>query len=233
MKIISSILFSALIASTSNVAMANTVTIDFTGFVENFMDFRNILNGSLQATSNDPVTGEMVPGEYVSGVLSFVDGKIDGNPSLSEGDYSYSNGEIRIQLDTSIGVFDTGSNSPGGLIHTTNDDIQNGDYISISSSVEGGPQPENQYLSNMSFWMQDMPSGTHDAIDSDALPGMLVPSDWDLIYLSVSGNNTDYQMYDFKVTITSASVSAIPLPASVWLFCSGVIGLLGVSKRRI
>lgn len=36
----------------------------------------------------------------------------------------------------------------------------------------------------------------------------------------------------FAFNATSLSVNPVPIPASVWLFCSGLIGLIGIAKRR-
>ena len=34
------------------------------------------------------------------------------------------------------------------------------------------------------------------------------------------------------ITVSSATVSAIPIPASVWLFGSGMLGLVGIARRK-
>ncbi len=39
----------------------------------------------------------------------------------------------------------------------------------------------------------------------------------------------DGYVYDFDI---AASVSSVPVPAAVWLFGSGLLGLLGVAKRK-
>lgn len=33
-------------------------------------------------------------------------------------------------------------------------------------------------------------------------------------------------------TVQTGQVVDVPIPASVWLFCSGLIGLIGISRRR-
>jgi len=46
---------------------------------------------------------------------------------------------------------------------------------------------------------------------------------------SFSGNSpTNYSM-----TITSTGIPAVPVPAAVWLFGSGLLGLIGVARRRV
>lgn len=50
--------------------------------------------------------------------------------------------------------------------------------------------------------------------------------------------NYGYQSNDYKVAgyyawaVQSGDVSAVPVPATVWLFGSGLLGLLGVARRR-
>ena len=43
--------------------------------------------------------------------------------------------------------------------------------------------------------------------------------------------NTTYEAYDMS-HITAYSVSAVPVPAAVWLFGSGLIGLVGMARRK-
>ena len=70
--------------------------------------------------------------------------------------------------------------------------------------------------------------GASDIVGSyDAVTG-----EYDLSWSSVitSGGFVD-QTLDWHITGV-ANVSAVPLPASIWLFASGIIGLYGMSKRR-
>ncbi len=38
--------------------------------------------------------------------------------------------------------------------------------------------------------------------------------------------------YDIKISLGDSNVSAIPIPAAVWMFGSGFIGLVGFSRRK-
>jgi hypothetical protein len=42
---------------------------------------------------------------------------------------------------------------------------------------------------------------------------------------------TVYPHQDWKLTITTSG-AVVPLPAAVWLFGSGILGLVGVARRR-
>jgi hypothetical protein len=48
--------------------------------------------------------------------------------------------------------------------------------------------------------------------------------------LTINGNS-DYVFID-NFTVNSANVSAVPVPAAVWLFGSGLVGLLGFNRKR-
>jgi hypothetical protein len=51
--------------------------------------------------------------------------------------------------------------------------------------------------------------------------------------LLISGSYTDSNFDDATISSsTLASVSAVPVPAAVWLFGSGLLGLIGVSRKR-
>ena len=47
---------------------------------------------------------------------------------------------------------------------------------------------------------------------------------------SLSFNAPSYEYVRFDVT--DISVTAVPLPAALWLFGSGLLGLLGVARRK-
>jgi len=37
----------------------------------------------------------------------------------------------------------------------------------------------------------------------------------------------------YSMTVTAAGIPAIPVPAAIWLFGSGLIGLIGVARRKV
>jgi len=51
--------------------------------------------------------------------------------------------------------------------------------------------------------------------------------------LLISGSYTDANFLDAPIaSSTLGTVSAVPVPAAVWLFASGLIGLVGFSRRK-
>jgi len=54
------------------------------------------------------------------------------------------------------------------------------------------------------------------------------------VSLLASGSYTGSSFTDVAITSsTVATVSAVPVPAAVWLFGSGLLGLAGVAKRKV
>ncbi len=74
----------------------------------------------------------------------------------------------------------------------------------------------------------------------DFLTAETITGGFDLLTLAALGNGLGWQLdylYDEIGTIdvarmTVVSVSAVPVPAAVWLFGSGLIGLIGMAKRK-
>jgi len=88
----------------------------------------------------------------------------------------------------------------------------------------GGSQIDWEQLSQS--WVFDSAGGTRDALiievrfyDSTAVPtGSALIDD---LYIESSAGS-----------IVSPAVSAVPVPAAVWLFASGLLGMVGIARRR-
>jgi hypothetical protein len=50
--------------------------------------------------------------------------------------------------------------------------------------------------------------------------------------LRASNSKADFDFNDFVVMVDSVAPSAVPVPAAVWLFVSGLLGLVGMARRR-
>jgi hypothetical protein len=53
-----------------------------------------------------------------------------------------------------------------------------------------------------------------------------------MTHATLTGNFIDYVFID-NFTVKSADVSAVPVPAAVWLFGSGLMGLMGFNRKRV
>ncbi len=51
-------------------------------------------------------------------------------------------------------------------------------------------------------------------------------------YLNTAGNSTWMLNTDSSLVFQAANVSAVPVPAAVWLFGSGLLGMVGIARRR-
>jgi hypothetical protein len=45
-------------------------------------------------------------------------------------------------------------------------------------------------------------------------------------------NRDSYLLYAWAVRDGDVAVSAVPIPATIWLFSSGLIGLIGFARRK-
>ncbi|MBI5042207.1 MAG: VPLPA-CTERM sorting domain-containing protein, partial [Gammaproteobacteria bacterium] len=41
-----------------------------------------------------------------------------------------------------------------------------------------------------------------------------------------------YDYNEDKINLSGSATSAVPVPAAAWLFASGLLGLVGVARRR-
>ena len=61
------------------------------------------------------------------------------------------------------------------------------------------------------------------------------PSDWGAYGLNFNNGGSgsgDKTFFEFAWAVHSGDVSAVPVPAAVWLFGSGLIGLVGFARRK-
>ncbi|MGV7235664.1 MAG: VPLPA-CTERM sorting domain-containing protein [Nitrosomonadaceae bacterium] len=115
-------------------------------------------------------------------------------------------------------------------------------------AVALGEQVFNQNLSSVHYWIDIYPSRTP-GISSNVAEIMTpfaligtelrtvalrnVETDFydraDLLYIDVNMDTTNRLSYVFA---DWTKVSAVPLPATIWLFGSGLLGLIGMSRRK-
>lgn len=139
----------------------------------------------------------------------------------------------------------------GGLTATGGSDLSSVTGIDLTSVVGGGGTDD---LSNVVFLT--MGSGGAASLTSFAPVNNFVSIEgwnFDLASLSIvdqtagllslkgtgslSGNNLDLTDAVFSFSTTSMNsysmtITAVPVPAAVWLFGSGLIGLIGAARRK-
>jgi hypothetical protein len=60
---------------------------------------------------------------------------------------------------------------------------------------------------------------------------MALPANAALIF-AIDNYTTDELSFSISGTFDSGAQSAVPLPATVWLFGSGLLGLIGMARRK-
>jgi hypothetical protein len=94
---------------------------------------------------------------------------------------------------------------------------------------------------NYGVWGNGTGGGTHGSTNlyGTGLDQSGVALDQQVTLYGVTGNNSPGKLQSYvlgsNLTLSSAgvlSVSSVPLPAAVWLFGSGLLGLIGVGRRK-
>lgn len=161
-----------------------------------------------------------------------VDGSYDGSAPAAvgtEGTYTA----------TSIGTFAFGFFGPVAIYTQETDSVGNGPFPGITGDITAGALSLD--LSSWTAWWNgtdfNMGPGTRCnatsgscstplSIDSfDAVTGDFTAS-WNSV---VIGGAFDGQLASWAIT---GNASAVPVPAAAWLFGSGLLGLVGVARRR-
>ena len=162
-----------------------------------------------------------------------VDGSYDGSaPAITGTEASYS--------ATSIGTFAFGFFGPVAIYTQSTDSAGVGPFPGVTGDITGGALSLD--LSSWTAWWNgtdfNMGPGTRCvtvtatncstplSIDSfNAATGDFTAS-WDSV---VVGGAFNGQLASWAIT---GNASAVPVPAAAWLFGSGLLGLVGVARRR-
>ena len=168
---------------------------------------------------------------------SFEVNNLDANNAPSTGLYNIE------YVDVTVGSYSGAAApfSPNQDFITIENNLNGVDRININASTimtgsifaDGG-----EYIPQI-LWF-DISDTTGSSLTGDALvtgdilsmfSGSIATSNWGLEYMCVSGPC----MFDSALvsgSITSLAGATVPVPAAVWLFVSGVIGLIGIARRK-
>lgn len=179
-------------------------------------------SGYFSYETTTPASFIVSPPEASSGELAqYQDAAISGYISI--GDFSLSYGNLRNEIYVSDNFTD--NNAPVG------------DFLLSSAGFDEVNGAATSYLS---VGFGDI---TDSVFASSALPGDTVNSDlFDKMSILIShttGGCDLNNVCDIAVSIpvegviNSVSVSTVPVPAAIWLFGSGLLGLASVCRRRV
>ena len=222
---IKSILFVAFVLIMS--ANVNATTINFTGT----LGFIEIDNGS--TTYSGLTIGDSFSGSFTYGDSSADASSIVTNPPISA-DYSFTGapyggtitgGSITtIGTDSGVGI---GDNDGMG-----DDTFYINNLYGTSIPYETISDTWGTYSSNgtqaFGLDLYSFDTSIFSGLGFQILPLTLGNSDIALFYIEeIDTSGTTY-----LATGILTSITAVPVPAAVWLFGSGLIGLIGIARRK-
>ena len=219
---------------------AYSVTFDFTGTVVAAAPH------SLGGIFTVPIAS--YPASTISGSFTFDSDTADGNGSSTIGQYNGAIEALSFSVTKPItgDAYQFGFQSTGPLNSiavNANGTPINQSYV-LSASVQnvlpnGAIVDDGDYFARDFFISLLKPTGNIFATDAlpEATPSLSPFSLYNLVNnpqgqfrLVFAGGDGDHTIIG---NLTSLSVSAVPIPAAVWLFGSGVIGLIGLARRKL
>jgi len=135
---------------------------------------------------------------------------------------------IDLEPGALFGTFDTStiyaSNSKFSIDLIANSRFQlqaNTDYLLVWNA-----QPDAPYLGTKR-------RGTTDEMNNDGLAGFFTG---EVMYSTSGGASGSWysgKQYGFDHASINGTVSTVPVPAAIWLFGSGLLGLIGLAKKKV
>lgn len=224
MKIILFILVASMLIVSANV---NAATISFTGT----LGFIEMDNGS--SIYSGLSVGDSFSGGFIIGDTSSDASSIDNIAPQARG-YNFTgtpyggiitDGSITtVGVNSSVGI---GDNDGMGddtfyLNNLYEPDIP---YDTVSDTWDVSSSNGTQ---SFGLTLYSLDIGAFSGLDYKILPYTLEQADYAIFYIE----DTDATGTTYLATGILTSVTVVPIPAAVWLFGSGLIGLIGVARRK-
>jgi hypothetical protein len=216
---------------------AHSVTFDFSGTVSAADPH------SLGGIFTRPIAA--YPASRISGSFTFEADTLDSNGSGTAGLYQGAITSLSLSITKPItaDVYQFGLNSAGPLNSiavNSSATVANQSYV-VSASVQNvaptGPIVDGDNYFARDFFINLLKPATS-VFGSDALPETppsLTPFS---LYHAVNNSLGQFRLVfssghgDHTIIGNLNSLTVVPLPAAAWLFGSGVIGVLGLARRR-
>lgn len=213
-------------------AFNNFAVLGSSGQISNAGTFDIKAGGSVTARSGVLGTYQQTQG------LTRVDGSLAANTIDIQGGALTGSGVISGPVFLGAAATMNPGNSPGML--TMNGDLTSAGKLIFEIAGLSAGQYDELKINGAALFN----GGT---LEFDFLPGFNVVSgnSWDFLFAnSYSGQNSLNVIFNglapglqgnvsFNANRWSLSVTSVPVPAAVWLFASGVLGLLSVARRRV
>jgi hypothetical protein len=218
---------------------AHSVTFNFTG--ELFASDPHSIGGIL----TDPIGP--FPRSTISGSFTFEADTLDTNASGTVGQYNGAIENLSLSVTNIFGAPYQFSFNPAGPLNTiqVNADpvAANQSYTmsaSVQNTVPAGPIVDGDNYFATSFFINLLhPSSA--VFASDALPETPPGLSPFSLYSNLTNQDGQFRLvfasghadHTLIGNLTSLTVSAVPVPAAVYLFGSGLIGLIGLARRKM
>lgn len=164
-----------------------------------------------------------VNGEEFSGTFSYDTSIAPLNPNGSMGQYNASVGTLAVTIGQSNEILVNPFQ-----ITVRNDDSNFNDYFSIIEYLSA-PLP---FGADRIFFRFSLEDTTQTAFSDFSLPLSLDVGDFDDMELFIRAyDDENNDLYWITGDVTSLSTNSVPIPGAVWLFGSGLIGLLGIRRK--
>lgn len=210
-----------------------------------------IFTGELVAADQHSLGGmvteptRLSPRSLVSGFLTFNPDTIDSNASDAVGQYNGAISNLWLSVTNIAGapyLFSFNPAGPLNAIHVNADPLAANQSYTISAGiinvVPGGPIVDGGNYYARDFFLNLLkPSSS--VFANDALPATLPGSSPFSPYNNLMNPDGQFRLVfansqgDHTLIGNLTSLAAVPLPAAAWLFGSGVIGLIGLARRRM
>lgn len=221
------------------IGQAESVTFNFTG--ELFASDPHSIGGIL----TDPIGP--FPRSTISGSFTFEADTLDTNVSGTVGQYNGAIENLSLSVTNIFGAPYQFSFNPAGPLNALQ---VNADSVAVNqsytmsagvqNSVPAGPIVDGDNYFATSFFINLLrPSSA--VFASDALPETPPGLSPFSLYSNLTNQDGQFRLvftsshadHTLIGNLTSLTASPVPLPAAAWLFGSGVIGLVGLARRKM
>ena len=181
--------------------------------------------------SDDPRLSSVNPGDAWSVTVKLDSSTPDTEPTAA-GIYDFSYGILQIGSSVSIDLTNFAGNAFIGVANDLGADRL------LQSSFENGGSPETLDGYSVVSAQVDLYDSTQTTLSDASLLGTvgLTRTDFNSAFFTMilsDENGLQFQPFSEPVEFLTVTISTIPVPPTFWLFGSGLLGLVGIARRRI
>lgn len=210
----SSIILIATTLVLSSVAKAAPINVSVSGAVTGINDVDNLLSTDLGLSVN---VGDTFAAQYA--------GDDSSTPDSSSLGYVYNFNDGAMTSTADFGAGGSVGNINDAYRISILDNYENSGDVWVNSAAIGANSDGSLYILNIIFIDYDQNKHADNSFYfNDTLSG------WEFSGIEISQWYGDLDSRN--TTLLTSLPSAVPVPAAVWLFGSGLLGLIGVARRK-